>query len=136
MALNKLLISLFTVMIISNSWAGNGSSGVGTAVIVPGYGALNFKGSVENVNNVIIDSQTKEELIQVTKVNRSEINFSSLSPSNFGRAKGFEFIPKVLGQENRWVLCKKGQDECYRLVPISKTNKKIPSILGSLIEMP
>jgi hypothetical protein len=46
MALNKLLVSLFTLMIVSNSWAGNGSSGVGTAVIVPGYGALNFKGSV------------------------------------------------------------------------------------------
>lgn len=136
MALNKLLVSLFTLMIVSNSWAGNGSSGVGTAVIVPGYGALNFKGSVENVNNVIIDSQTKEELIQVTKVRRSEINFASLSASNFGGAKGFEFIPKVLGQENRWVLCKKGEDDCYRLVPISKTNKKIPSILGSLIEIP
>lgn len=134
MALSKLLIPVFTFFIACHSWAGNGSSGVGTASIVPGFGAKNFKGSIENVDNVIIDKKTNEKIVKIIKVNKDSIDFKKLAPAKFGETHGHEFIPNKYGEDNYWVLCKKGEVECYKLIPLSKDNKKIPSMLGSLVE--
>jgi hypothetical protein len=124
MALNLFSI-LFFLLASVNTWAENGSSGIGTAVIVPGYSALNFKGKVGKKNEIIFDKETKENILKTLKLDKSEIDFTKLSQSKLGMIMGFEFNPSQNSKKENY---------CYKLIPLSKTNKKIPSILGALIQ--
>lgn len=125
---------LFTFLIDNGAWAGNGSSGVGTASIAKGYGAKNLEGKVERIGDEIIDVDTKEKIIDVVPVKREEISLRKLIKAKLGRVNGFEYVPQSPKEKNYWVLCKENEKICSKLIPASNTNKKIPSILGSLVE--
>jgi hypothetical protein len=132
----KLFSVMFILLASANTWAENGSSGIGTAAIVPGYSALNFKGKVGKKNDIIFDKETNENILKSVKLDKLEIDFTKLSQSKLGMIMGFEFNPSQNSKkENYWVLCPEKENYCYKLIPLSKTNKKIPSILGSLIEI-
>lgn len=128
------IISILIFILFNFAWAGNGSSGVGTAKIANGFSANNLLGKVERVDNDIIDSISKEKIIKIIVVEKDKIDFKKLHKSQFGKTQGFEYIPTKLKEKNYWVLCNKNENTCSKLVPTSKTNKKVLSIMGSLVE--
>ncbi len=136
MALKSAALLIFLTCISGNgAWAGNGSSGVGTASIAKGFGASNLEGSVERIGDEVVDVSTKEKILDVVVVKKEEVSLMNLVKAKFGRVNGFEYVPESLKEKNYWVLCKDGEKVCSKLIPASKTNKKIPSILGSLVEI-
>lgn len=116
------------------AFAGNGSSGVGTASIAKGFSANNFMGKIERVGDAVIDLDSKEKIFEVETVEKDDIDFKKLAKSKFGQVQGFEYVPYSIKEKNYWVLCNNSEKACFKLIPTSSTNKKIPSILGSLIE--
>lgn len=132
MALKTIFVSF--LLFSCDLWAGNGSSGIGTAMIVQGYQSHESSEDVRNINGYIVDLKSNLKIIKVDELKKTEINFKKLSKSRFGKVDGFEHIPTFPNKNNYWVLCKKESDICYKLTPLSKQSSKITSILGSLFE--
>lgn len=132
MALKILSFLIFTSFNVV--WAGNGSSGVGTASIANGIHANNMSGMVERIGDEIIDLSSKEKILNVVTINKDEIDFKKLAKAQFGKVSGFEYVPSSMKEKNYWIVCKKGEKTCSKFIPTSNTNNKIPSILGSLVE--
>lgn len=125
---------LAALTLLNTAWAGNGSSGVGTALIVHRYYAQESIDSVKNIDGYIVDLKSNEKIIKIDEMKKSEIDFTKLSKARYGQVQGYEYIPKFPSTKNYWVLCKSDENVCYKLSAISKTNRKIPAILGSLYE--
>ena len=132
MALRMLSFLIFTSF--SVVWAGNGSSGVGTASIANGIHANNLGGVVERVGDEVIDLSSKRKILDVITVDKTEIDFKKLAKAQFGKVNGFEYVPNSLKEKNYWVICRESEKTCSKFIPTSNTNKKILSILGSLVE--
>ncbi len=128
------IVSLLIYITLSCAWAGNGSSGVGTARVTSGFSANNLEGSIERVDNHIIDSVSREKILEITTIQKNKINFNKLVKAQFGKVHGFEYVSQAIKEKNYWVVCKLGEKTCSKLAPISNTNKKILSIMGSLVE--
>jgi hypothetical protein len=79
----KILPLLFLIS-FNLAFAGNGSSGVGTASIARGYGASNLDGVVERIGDDVIDLKSKEKILNIVTISRDEIDFKKLYISKFG----------------------------------------------------
>lgn len=112
--------------------AGNGSSGVGTASIARGFVANSFAGKIKRVGDTVIDLDSKEKILEIETLGKVDIDFKILVKSDLGQVQGFEYVPYSIKEKNYWILCNDDEEICFKLMPTSKTNKKIPSILGSL----
>lgn len=132
MALKVLLLLIFISFNVA--LAGNGSSGVGTASIAKGFMANSLAGQVERVGDTVIDLISKEKILDIETLDKNKVDFTKLVKSKFGQVNGFEYVPHSIKEKNYWVLCNENEKICYKLTPTSSTNKKIPSILGSLSE--
>ena len=132
MALKILLLSIF--IYFNTAFAGNGSSGIGTASIAKGFVANSFAGKIERVGDTIIDLDSKEKILEIETLEKENINFKLLAKSKFGQVQGFEYIPNSIKEKNYWIICNSHEKTCFKLIPTSHTNKKIPSILGSLVD--
>lgn len=132
MALKILSFLIFTSFNVV--WAGNGSSGVGTASIAKGIHANNLGGVVERIGDDIIDLSSKEKILNVITIYKDEVDVKKLAKAKFGKIDGFEYVPSSMKEKNYWLICKKNEKTCSKLIPTSNTNTKIPSILGSLVE--
>jgi hypothetical protein len=128
------ILSFLFFISFNIAWAGNGSSGVGTASIAKGIHANNMGGMVERIGDEIIDLSSKEKIINVVTINKDEIDFTKLAKAQFGQVSGFEYVPSSMKEKNYWIVCKKGEKTCSKFIPTSNTNNKIISILGSLVE--
>ena len=128
------ILSFFIFASLNIVWAGNGSSGVGTARIANGILANNLGGVVERIGNEVIDLSSKEKILDVVTVDKGDIDSNKLVKAKFGQVNGFEYVPSSIKEKNYWVICKEDEKTCSKLIPTSNTNKKIPSILGSLVE--
>lgn len=122
--------------------AGNGSVGVGNRhMIAPGIETVLPKSETIRKNgNLILDGGTGEPLLRVESTSRESVRALSrrrgtqLVEARLGRLRGYEFLPwagKEKAQENHWIVC--GADGgCHRLIPLSRTNAKIQSIISGL----
>ena len=128
------IFSFFIFISFNVVWAGNGSSGVGTASIAKGIHANNLGGVVERVGDEVIDLNSKQKILDVITVDKTEIDFKKLVKAQFGKVNGYEYVPNSMREKNYWVICKEGEKTCSKFIPASNTNKKILSILGSLVE--
>lgn len=128
------IISFLFLATLNVAFAGNGSSGVGTASIAKGFRANNFVGKVERVGDVVVDLDSKEKIFDVVAMNKEDVNFRQLVKSKLGQVDGFEYIPRSIKERNYWVLCNENEKTCFKMIPSSDANKRIPSIMGSLIE--
>lgn len=133
-----LLMAILIFTPLANSWAGGGSSGVGSATYVgPDIVAVLPEGMIANRGDgVLIDAETQEPLIQVETVSAENLGSETgdyLAQSTLGAVHGFEFLPSFgSDRSNRWAVCNPANGECLKLTPLSRTNLRVPAIVGAL----
>jgi hypothetical protein len=128
------LCCLFLALASIVTNAGNGSSGTGTgtAMITNTIGVVELGALLEVKGDLVFNKSTLQALVKVTPVVLSES--SGLVKTKLGEVKGYEFIPSInSGDESYWVVCEKSKkQDCFRLDSLDKTDKLVPSLLGSL----
>ncbi len=124
---------------------GNGSSGIGNIVpISDGISAQVAKSQSLKMNAMgdrMFDADSGEELFALDHIDKRNASKDpgELVNSRMGQVSGYELIPRGTGkpvskQPHYWLVCKKAR--CLRLTPLSTTNPKIDSVIGSLREDP
>jgi hypothetical protein len=132
MAMKKRLLAIFLLSSATTAFA-NGSSGVGSAKIpiTDGISAALPSNFARTQGDKILDGS--ETLFALSPIKRSELSEKWVS-ARLGSVQGYEYWPTPDSNEsNAWVICEKTKDTCTKLVPLSKSNHKIPAIIGSLI---
>jgi hypothetical protein len=113
----------------------NGSSGIGTAGIpITGEIAAALPSNFAHVQDgkIVDGTQPIFELSPVKRPLEGDQWFSVL----LGSVQGYEYRPGPDSTElNAWVICESKVDSCTKLVPLSKSNRKIPAIIGSFVQM-
>ena len=128
---------LFSSLCTSPSWAdGNGSSGIGNAYMInENLAAILPQNSIEVDRDEIRDAKSHEKLLQITPATEAEMRKfgDKLVKAKLGSVDGLEYIPNVndAKAKNFWIVCQK-KGECIKLLPLSKTNSKVPAIIGAL----
>lgn len=122
------------------SGGGNGSSGIGNLEVEGNLAAqVSLSQPVVKKGDELVDAQTGEKLIKIDRVERARLEGLygfQLVDAKLGAVKGFEYQPTraggAAGEQNLWIVCGTGQDLCVRLTPLSRTNPKIPNLIGAL----
>ena len=125
---------LITLIFFVNfpSHAGNGSSGTGTAMITNTIEILGLENLIERQGRTIINKNSHEKLMSIKAVD--SFNKRDLIKARFGNVNGYEYLPPITSKDKgHWILCEyKSDKKCFRLDTLSKSDKLVPSILGSL----
>jgi len=127
---------IFLLIFISSYALANGSSSIGNAIFVAdGVFTVLPDHFIEQQGGQFVDAKTKEPLVSIGSVARSELSSygDALAHSKFGSVDGFEYLPTPQsGEQNFWVICTDGRDTCTKLAPLSRSNPKVPAIVGAL----
>jgi hypothetical protein len=137
----RYLISLFFLVLgvssVNFSFAGNGSSGVGSVPIGSVIDSrINDYKNVVKRGDSLVDLKTGEKLLKIEQVDPSELKKypGHLVHSDLGSVKGYEYLPNkdaVSHQDNFWIVCPDGQS-CLKLTPKSDSNPRVMDIIGGL----
>jgi len=137
----KYFILLFLLNVgvgtVNYSFAGNGSSGVGS---VPVGSVIETR--IDDYKNVVkrgdslVDLKTGEKLLKIEQVDPNELKKypGHLVHSDLGSVKGYEYLPNrdaVSHKDNFWIVCPAG-NSCLKLTPQSDSNSRVMDIIGGL----
>lgn len=125
---------LLSLLCVSSVFAEGGSSGVGSAMpVANGISAALPDGFVKVVSGVIQDGD--QPILSLTTLTPDQIKELEIiwTKARLGSVNGYEFWPTPESHDqNTWVICTRTKDQCTKLTPLSKTNRKVPAVLGSL----
>ena len=143
----KLKVIVAAFFASSLTWAGNGSSGVGTAgipVVDSIYGS-SLGGRLKRDGKQIVESATGRVVFELVEILPNELaaleNSGRLVRATLGVVSGqYEHTPEIVKRDslgrtrglhemNYWILCGK---TCYRLRPMSENDPLVARFIGTL----
>ena len=142
----ELRFAIAMLFVSSLAWAGNGSSGVGTAGIPVAesiYGS-DLGGRLMRKGDRIVEINSGRVVFEIVPASQSEVaaleNSGRLVTATLGSVSNqYEYTPEIAGRDqvrgagekNYWILCGRS---CFRLVPAQGADHLAAKFIGTLVQ--